>query len=768
MTDFKSLNSRLQPYWESILITNAPGGKVVGNEYKASGINGGSGRSFSFNLVSGKWADFATGDKGNDVISYYALVKSVSQGEAAKELTTVYVDSKPMHAYPVKLESPQPKIIKPPDNAGKPNHPSFKDLEPTNIWTYKDVDSKPLFYIYRQDPPNDKKQIRPLCYSDNAKWVQKHWPVPRPLYNLDKIYADKTKPILVVEGEKSAEAAQILCKKYTVTTWPAGSNNVSQVDLTPLEGRKVLLWPDADKPGLEAMDFIIGKISQSAEEVKIIYPDRNSGWDAADAVAEGWDYERFSTWAKPLVKKIEPYKQVFASEILDAEIKPIKESKPDGDLEANIDSKMRSMYVELGLDMDQNKTKLLQTSINVERVLLRHPYFKGNVWYDEFYDRSFIKLNGTVKAVEDSTYLELFSLFQDKFKFLKLSKTTCDLGLDQAALKDKRNEPQTWLNSLVWDGVSRIEEFFIRAYGTEDNEYTRKVSQNFFVAQAARVLTPGCKFDNMVILEGLQGTGKSNSLKALIGDKWFVEAQSTMDSKDFEIGLLGKIIVEFGELDQFRKAETTLIKKKLSCSIDSFRPVHGKKNKDYPRTCIFVGTTNKDDYLQDETGARRFWPISTGKIDIDYITANKDQLYAEAVVKFKDGFEYYSVPETAKDEQELRRYVHPWEDIIKNYFNSGIGLTTYHITVADIWHTILGGEVIRLEHKNSIAIGKIMKAIGWTYKPLKTNGSVKKEWVRPGYNWQEEHLKKSNTIQQNLAVPNYALINRRSETNEQI
>lgn len=757
MTDFKSLNSRLQPYWESILITNAPGGKVVGNEYKASGINGGSGRSFSFNLVSGKWADFATGDKGNDVIAYYALVKSVSQGEAAKELTSVYVDSKPMHAYPVVAAKSKPKAIKPPPNAQEPGDVLNSDLlKPSYKWVYRDHDSRPLFYIYRYDTSDGGKDFRPYCYTDSGKWSAQAWPSPRPLYNLDKIIANRDKPILIVEGEKTADAITSMTKAYIATTWPGGAESVKQFDTEPLKGRKLLLWPDADTPGLKAMDFLASKLLKDAEEIKIIRPDRNSGWDAADAVADGWTYQDFKAWASK-------------DGICEKLSKPLEAKKVEAELvdDEKVSDSPEIMAEQLGLSVKLigGKSYIIPNASNAKIVLSEHKNFKGKFWFDEFYKKGFTTYFGKKEPLEDDSIKKLWILFQHKYGFETMAKPNFFDAMDVACLEDIRNEPREWLESLKWDGEKRVEEFFIRAYGTEDNEYTRKVSQNFFVAQVARINKPGCKFDNMVILEGVQGTGKSSSLKALVGDKWFAEPQAGLDNKDFEGSLLGKLIIEFAELNHFKKAENTLIKKKLSCSVDNFRLPWDRRVKDVPRTCIFVGTTNDERYLQDETGGRRFWPVKTTTIDMKYIQDNREQLYAEALILYREGFEYYSVPEMAKDEQAARLSVHPWEDIIRAWLDTQPSVQQHRTD--EIWKFALEGNFDRLTDSISKQIAKAMKAIGWENKQIRLSGKQNaRYWVKPGYTGVELSPEIQSKIDRQMpprVIPNYAPKPQRSE-----
>lgn len=754
MFDYKELAERLRPYWESILNANSPGGKVVGKEYVSSAINGGNGDSFKFNLTTGKWAEFNGGDRGNDIISYYGRVKGITNSEAKTELMEKYLSGKPVkHSYPVKIET-HARIIKPPPNADDPGEVPKAGIKPTNKWVYKDADGAPLFYIYRYDMPDGKKEFRPMSYTDEGKWIPKLASGLRPLYNLDKIVANPKKPVMVVEGEKTADAAQMLCgNAYTVTTWPSGASAINKADTSPLKGRKLLLWPDADEPGIKAMNTLAAHLLEDAEEIKVIRPDVNSGWDAADALAEGWNWQKFYSWAKrpgilePLAK---PVRKVHA-ELMDSDDNDNHSQKQ---VVGEISEVPSIMAQQLGLTTKEiaKEIYIIPNASNVKIILSEHPHFKGKFWFDDFYKRGVTNYFGKDEYVTDDMIKQLTILFQKKYGLETLAKSNMDDAIVVACLDNIKNEPLDWLNSLKWDGQPRVEQFMVRALGADDNEYTRKVSQNFFVAQVARIMQPGCKFDNMIILEGNQGTFKSSMLKALIGEKWFTEPQAGLDNKDFEGSLLGKIIVEFGELDQFRKAENTLIKKKLSCSVDSFRLPYGKRVEDVPRTCIFVGTTNKDDYLHDETGGRRFWPIKTSTIDLEYVKENRNQLYAEAVEMYKEGFEYFSVPDRAKEEQEARRSVHPWEDIIGEYLKDKMH-STAHLTTAEIWELALGGDNSRLDQRSSNQIAKAMKSFGWVSKIVRSENQVRRFWVSHKFTGVDIQLKLDRD---RPPVPNYA------------
>jgi len=269
-----------------------PGGKLNGREYKCANLKGGSGDSLSVNTNSGVWCDFATGEKGCNLISLYSAIRRISYLDSAKELSGEFKFSGKAEPKPIKVRT----NTVPPAGA-KTNYFKLNGEIPTMIFTYRDEDGKPLFYITRYK----NKVIRPWTWKKN-KWVMGGWSPPRPLYGLEILTNRKNDTILLVEGEKSANAARVIAgKHYVVLTWPNGASAINSTNWYPLVGRKVLIWPDADKPGIEAAEKIARTIY--CKKIGIIdVPADGNGWDAADALEEGWDWKKFKKWVRGKIK----------------------------------------------------------------------------------------------------------------------------------------------------------------------------------------------------------------------------------------------------------------------------------------------------------------------------------------------------------------------------------------------------------------------------------------------------------------------------------
>lgn len=249
-----------------------------------------------------------------------------------------------------------------------------------------------------------------------------------------------------------------------------------------------------------------------------------------------------------------------------------------------------------------------------------------------------------------------------------------DSALDIHASIHAFNDVQDYLQGLVWDGVERLDTMFIDYLGAEDNEYNRSVTRKSFTAAVARAMTPGVKFDNMLILCGRQGAGKSTILDKM-SKGWFNDSISTFEGKEASELLQGVWLVEIAELDAFRKSDISRIKQFLSLRADRYRAAYGRHVKELPRSCVFFGTCNNFAFLQDSTGNRRFWPV-----DIGINTATKsvfkmtdddiNQLWAEAKVRWQLGEELFLTGE-AEDmallKQEEHREVSGREGLVQEF-----------------------------------------------------------------------------------------------------
>jgi len=241
-----------------------------------------------------------------------------------------------------------------------------------------------------------------------------------------------------------------------------------------------------------------------------------------------------------------------------------------------------------------------------------------------------------------------------------------------AVARERRIHPvRDWLNSLSWDGTPRLETWTSAHLGAEPTRFNHTIGALWMISAVARIFRPGVKADHMLILEGPQGAKKSTAIKVLAGEAWFTDELPEIGSKDAALHMQGVWIVEIAELDAIGRAEVSRIKAFLTRTTDRFRPPYGRYTVEVPRQCVFAGTVNPDTYLRDETGNRRFWPLRCGTIDIAALARDRDQLWAEAVTRFRAGAIWWiddpALLAEARDEQDRRYQSDAWDDLIERW-----------------------------------------------------------------------------------------------------
>ncbi|KAF0235300.1 MAG: hypothetical protein FD177_54 [Desulfovibrionaceae bacterium] len=308
--NFERINAAALPSLENLLSRWLPNGRALNGEFMVGSVAGESGDSLRINLTDkrGVWKDFAGEVGGTDPVSLYAAIYNLKQGEAARKLAgELGIDPggngsapRPQGQAKAKPADEWRPVLPVPDGAPAPdfNHPGHGT--PSARWPYRDAESCVLGYVCRFDTGQDRKEIVPHTYCQGAggamRWRWKGFPEPRPLYGLDRLAAAKPDaPVLLVEGEKAADAAGPLLAGAVCMTWPNGSKSVGKADFSPLDRRRVAIWPDADKPGFEAALILAARVKEAgAEKVSIILPPDGvaKGWDLADAEGEGWTPEQ--------------------------------------------------------------------------------------------------------------------------------------------------------------------------------------------------------------------------------------------------------------------------------------------------------------------------------------------------------------------------------------------------------------------------------------------------------------------------------------------
>jgi predicted P-loop ATPase/phage/plasmid primase-like uncharacterized protein len=391
-----------------------------------------------------------------------------------------------------------------------------------------------------------------------------------------------------------------------------------------------------------------------------------------------------------------------------------------------------------------DKGFILPTLNNVYQILVNNKEWEGVIAYEEF-SGHVIKLkpppyaNSKVGEWEDMDDLRTTLWMQQKYGFHPQKMVVMEAVLLAADMRSE-HVVRTYLKSLTWDGTERLTHWLIDKLGVEDKEFVRRISRKWMIGAVARIFKPGAKVDNVLILEGAQGRGKSTALKVL-GGEWFTDAPLRFGDKDSYIIMRGMWIIELAELDSFNKAESEAAKQFFGQYEDRYRNFYGKRASNVPRQQVFAGTTNKGSYLKDETGNRRYWPALVGEIDIEGLRAMRDQLWAEAVAAYLAGEPWWETPddvELFKAEVEDRYVNDAYSDLIAK------GLIGQNeITLPEVMGDILKLDVSKWTMAEQQRVARALVKLGWVRKRVSKAVNPRRPWhyVRQQDDDEAEHEK---------------------------
>lgn len=302
---------------------------------------------------------------------------------------------------------------------------------------------------------------------------------------------------------------------------------------------------------------------------------------------------------------------------------------------------------------------------NALLILLNDPVLRGRFGYNKFSDMPCLRGDvpwrpaGSVKAGgrgtlwTDRDEAGLRWYLQERWKFR--SENDLRNALELALHANAYHPVREYLRGLAWDGTPRLDTMLVDYLGAEDTPYTRAVTRKWMCGAVKRVMQPGCKNDQAIVLVGAQGIGKS-SFAGILSRGWFNDSEINMNSKDGYESLHGNWIIELAELASTKRSDIETVKTFLSKCEDTYRPAYGRRAATFKRQCVFFGTTNEDEFLRDRTGNRRYWPVTVHTaLDRDAFSANVDQLWAEAVTVYNKGESLWL------DGEGLRR---EWEQVV--------------------------------------------------------------------------------------------------------
>ena len=499
------------------------------------------------------------------------------------------------------------------------------------------------------------------------------------------------KPIFVPEGEKDVDT--LTKRGYTATTYGAVNDWQSEF-ATSFKGAEVYILADNDEPGRRVANTILSDLKGIAKSAKVIVPVPDiPKADISDFFAAGHSNEDFEKLLQSAVT---------GNESNPAPVMTVPKGTP-----LNLDDVRQMLMYKVECDKDGNEKsrKLIQSVKNFEIALDNDGRFKGKIKFDEFSQQTYL-MGNTPWETSRNNY-RAWSSFDDSALFAILQS---DYGLNSrndyfdalknVAMRNRFHPVRDLLNSLKWDGREHIRGLLPDYLGAEDTEYTYQVWRLWMLGAVARIFHPGCKFDYTVIFQGRQGLGKSTFLQLMaLNDGWFNDSLDSLDSDKAAQSLMGSWIIELAELKSLARTAGGVdsVKRFLTATQDKYRVPYERRADIFLRQSVFAGTTNKSDFLQDETGNRRFLIIQTGvhepKKNLFDPEAMRDikAAWAEAVHIYKIEKPKLLLPESCRKQAEELQAESMSDDgkigIIQEY------LSDKHRTCAiEIWQKALGEQ----------------------------------------------------------------------------
>lgn len=385
----------------------------------------------------------------------------------------------------------------------------------------------------------------------------------------------------------------------------------------------------------------------------------------------------------------------------------------------------------------RDKNGAIEATIENTTAAVRRGDFTGmDIRFDKFRDEVMFSVHGRSEWQQftDPDYARL-RIALERRGFKPVGRELIRDVVLLVASENQFDSAQEWLTGLQWDGVERVDTFLRDHYSVEDTAYTRAVSRYLWTALAGRVLEPGCQADMAVVLVGGQGKGKTTSVKAMVpAPEHFVEVRLDHRDEDAARQLRGKLIGEIAELRGLASRDSEDIKAWISRTHEEWVPKYREFSVKFPRRLVLIGTTNKTEFLVDDTGNRRWLPVKVGEINVEAIREAMPQLWAEARERFDVlGIEWQEAKDLAEEVHEEHMVVDSWVETVDQWLDAPHDITgeapraRKFLRVADVLRDALGMEQKHIARKDEMRVGAILRTFGYERKRLREHGA--RAWV---------------------------------------
>jgi predicted P-loop ATPase len=539
-------------------------------------------------------------------------------------------------------------------------------------YDYVDEAGAPLFQVCRS-PDKQFPQRRP---DGKGGWVWGTKDVRRVLYRLpeviEAIASDQV--VVVVEGEKDVDNLRAIGMRATCN--PGGASEPGRAPKwraefsEPLRGADVVIIPDNDPAGRAHAAAIANMLAGVAKRIRILdlvphWPDISKGGDVSDWLQAGHTREELDALieAAPEAGSVSPGNQSAHAPAPSDRRRQPESGRPDGtDFGA---ARWRDVK-----DKHGNPAPSLANAVIGVRALgisCKHDRFHNVVQVE--YHGEVAEVRNLVGELTDDTLGAIRSLINNRYG-LDVGDAHMIAAVKEIARDNAFDPVLDYLDDCQgrWDGQTRIDKWLTDYCGAPDTPFIRAIGRKHLVASVRRARQPGCKYDDILVMESPEGKNKSTAIEVLAGKENFSD-QTILgtDDKVAQEQLTGVWLYEIADLTDIAKADVNRVKAFASRNTDRARPAYGRVVERRPRRCTLWATTNDIQYLKSQTGNRRFLPASVGRIELDRLRRDRDQLWGEAAAAEAAGEAIMldeSLWEAAAQEQEARRTTDPWEEIL--------------------------------------------------------------------------------------------------------
>lgn len=636
--------------------------------------------------------------------------------------------------------------------------------DPLRVFEYYDADGRMLGYACRFLTSTGEPLHLPLtwCVDQDGmrawRWVQ--FERLRPLFGLHELAAaDAHDAVVLTFDEHAAWHAKRLLPGMVPVSWPGGTRKIDEVDWSPLKGRLVFIWPTLErkhaqlrnakatgqahalprdqqpmwKAALKIEKIVLGL---GGIVVGIVDPwsddDRPEGFDAGVAGMQDWTPDQTRDWMLGHLRDGEGTEWQRKVRAMrgdhEPDAAPEKASLPP--TKASAGNVASPPWID---DLLYKSGELSACLHNVYQIIVNRPEWRGVIALDEFalkvVKRKSPPFGGAPGEWTDADASRAAMWLQREYGFTP-SSSLAQEAINVLAEEHRFHPVREWLLGLKWDGNPRLDSWLVRYLGAADTDYTRLAGKWWLMGAVARAMRPGCKFDYVLVLEGMQGKKKSSAFDAL-GGEWFGDNDLDFSNKDSMIALQGKLIYEIAELGALARSDERKQKSFLSRRFDEFRPPYGRGFVKVPRQLVFCGTTNEWEWNKDPTGGRRFWPIQchVQEIDVDGLAAERAQLFAEALYCFMAGETYWPTAEQQRALFDPEQLKIEQPDAFVDALHDWVYGRTALFSLAEAAMDGLGIDASKLTRDIQTRIGTALRKLGCT-RVEKRNGMTR-FWYKP-------------------------------------